>query len=98
MSLHFCKYLRLGCMTARDAEAINEFQASDSESIGDFVRWMSSPGWSARGMGSGQMLDAIPSVTTIAPEAGKGARISEREPAIRRRYQRGCLLIRGKFW
>lgn len=44
------------------------------------------------------MLDAIPSVTTMHPEAGKGARINGREHSIRRRYQRGCLLIRGKFW
>lgn len=32
------------------------------------------------------------------PVEGKGARTSGKESAIRRRYQRGCLFIRGKIW
>ncbi len=44
------------------------------------------------------MLDAMHAPITMAREAGKGARINGREFAIRRRYQRGCLLIRGKLW
>ena len=29
---------------------------------------------------------------------GKGARTNGKESAIRRRYQRGCLFIRGRTW
>ena len=40
------------------------------------------------------MLD---SQSTVSAE-GKGARTSGKEFAIRRRYQRGCLFIRGRVW
>ena len=43
------------------------------------------------------MLDATAAPTTI-PAEGKGARASGKESAIRRRYQRGCLFIRGRNW
>jgi integrase len=50
-------------------------------------------GLTGKGMGPAVMLDIL---GTILIEEGKGARTDEKEIVIRRRYQSGCLFVRGK--
>ncbi len=79
-------------MDARESDPWSEYQVTGLESTGASVRTKCWRGSSPNGV-TRMLLDMR---TTLLADAGTSGRITERRTVIRRRFQNGCLTIKGK--